>query len=331
MFMLYGREAEQAAIDAFLGQVRGGHGGGLVLRGEPGMGKSAMLAYAHGRAAGIRVLETAGVEAESALSYATLHRLLFPVLDRLDRLPEPQARALDVVFARREGSVPGRFLVGVATLSLLSGLADDGPVLCLVDDAHWADQESLDALGFVARRLDAEPIGMLLATRMREGIPEAGAGLTDLPLAGLHPEAAHALLRAHGGDRLSPTERDELLQVSGGNPLAIRQFVALPSRPVWRGEPLPLADRLQRAFLEQAGRQTGAAQRLLRLIAVDGSGRQDVLRRAAGALGLETTPSTTANSTNWWSSRDQGWPSAIRSSARRSIMPPPRPNGAPRT
>jgi DNA-binding CsgD family transcriptional regulator len=286
--MLRGRETEQAAIDTFLQRARDGHGGGLVLRGEPGVGKSALLAYARGQATGMGVLATAGVEPEAELGYATLHRLLLPVLDRLDRLPEPQAGALRVVFAQRQGPVPDRFLVALATLSLLSELADDRPLLCLVDDAHWADRASLDALGFVARRLDAEPIAMMLAARTATGISEAAAGLADLPLTGLPPEAARALLREHGGDRLTPANQDELLSASGGNPLAIAEFAALTRHPVGGGEPLPLADRLQRAFLEQAGRQPATVQRLLQLIAADGSGRQDVLGRAAVALGLET-------------------------------------------
>jgi DNA-binding CsgD family transcriptional regulator len=288
--MLRGRETEQAAIDTFLRRARDGHGGGLVLRGEPGVGKSALLAHARERATGMGVLATAGVEAEAELGYATLHRLLLPVLDRLDRLPEPQVGALRVVFALRQGPGPDRFLVALATLSLLSELADDRPLLCLVDDAHWADRASLDALGFVARRLDAEPIAMLLATRTAAGISEAAAGLADLPLTGLPQEAARALLREHGGDRLSPADQDELLAASGGNPLAIAEFTALTRHPVAGGEPLPLADRLQRAFLEQAGRRPATVQRLLLLLAADGSGRLDVLGRAAAALGLETAP-----------------------------------------
>jgi DNA-binding CsgD family transcriptional regulator len=286
--MLRGRETEQAAIDTFLQRARDGRGGGLVVRGEPGMGKSALLAYARGRSSGMRVLATAGVEPEAELGYATLHRLLIPLLDRLDRLPEPQAGALRVVFAQRQGPVPDRFLVALATLSLLSELADDRPLLCLVDDAHWADRASLDTLGFVARRLDAEPIAMLLAARTAAGISAAAAGLADLPLTGLPEEAARALLREHGGDRLSPADQDELLSASGGNPLAIGEFATLTRQPVGGGEPLPLADRLQRAFLEQAERHPATVQRLLLLIAADGSGRQDVLARAAAALGLET-------------------------------------------
>jgi DNA-binding CsgD family transcriptional regulator len=285
--MLRGRETEQAAIDSVLRRARDGHGGGLVLAGEPGIGKSALLADARQGAAGMRVLSAAGVEPEAELGYATLHRLLLPALDRLERLPEPQAHALGVVFGRRQGAVPGRFLVALAALSLLSELADDGPVLCLVDDAHWADPGSLDALGFVARRLDAEPIAVLLATRTAAGLRGVGAGLAELPLAGLEPAAARALLCDHGGDRLTPAEQDELLRASAGNPLALRELAALTPRPEPRGQPMPLADRLQRAFLVQAGRHPVTVRRLLLLVAADGSGRRDVLGRAAATLGLE--------------------------------------------
>ncbi len=249
--MLRGREAEQAAIDTILRRARDGHGAGLVLRGEPGI------------------------------------RLLLPVLDRLGRLPEPQAGALGVVVAQNEGPAPDRFLVALATLSLLSELADERPLLCLVDDAHWADRASLDSFGFVARRLDAEPIAVVLAVRADQGAAVDVAGLADLPLAGLNPQAARALLREHGGDRLSAAEQEEVLRASGGNPLAIREFAAV-AHPMPPGEPLPLADGLQRAFLDRAQRRDTAAQRLLLLIAAEGSGRLDVLRRAAGILGLDT-------------------------------------------
>jgi AAA ATPase domain len=235
--MLRGRETEQAAIDTFLERARDGHGGGLVLRGEPGIGKSALLAYARGRATGMRVLGTAGVEPEAELGYATLHRLLFPVLDRLDQPPEPQAGALGVVFAQRPGPVPDRFLVALATLSLLSGLADDRPLLCLVDDAHWADRASLDVLGFVARRLEAEPIAVMLATRTDTGIPGSDAGLADLPLAGLPREAARALLREHGGDRLTRPSR-----TSCCGPAAATRLRFASSRP-WPAIPWGVASR----------------------------------------------------------------------------------------
>jgi DNA-binding CsgD family transcriptional regulator len=278
--MLFGRAKERAAIQALLGRARTGHGGGLVLHGEPGIGKSALLGYAAERAGGMRLLRTVGVEPERDLGHAALHRLLLPVLNSIDRLPDPQARALGVVFGQADGSVPDRFLVALATLSLLSEVAGERPVLCLVDDAHWADAPSLDALAFVARRLDAEPIALLLAARADEGRPLDVAGLVDLPVGGLDRDAARALLAARGGDRLSAVEQDELLRATAGNPLAIRELPAVAWQRAGRGEPLPLADGLRQAFLQRARQRDPAAQRLLLLVAADGSGRRDVIQRA---------------------------------------------------
>ncbi len=277
-------------IDALLERARAGRGGGLVLHGEPGIGKSALLEYAAGRAAGMRVLRTAGVEPESDLGYATLHRLLLPVLGSLDRLPEPQARALDVVFGQAAGPVPDRFLVALATLSLLSEATAGEPLLCLVDDAHHADPPSLDTLAFVARRLDAEPIALMLAARADEGRPLRTGGLIDLALAGLDREAAESLLAEHGGGELSATERTQLLRATAGNPLAIRELPAAALRPALvagRAEPLPLAAVLQRAFLDRTLSRDPAARWLLLLIAADGTGNPDTILRAAGLDGPE--------------------------------------------
>jgi DNA-binding CsgD family transcriptional regulator len=289
--MLRGRVTERAAIDALLRRAWAGQGGGMVVRGEPGIGKTALLDHAAERAIGMRVLRSAAVEPECDLGYATLHRLLLPVLDRMDRLPEPQARALGVVFGQAVGAAPDRFLVALATLSLLSELAGERPVLCLVDDAHWADRPSLDTLAFVARRLQAEPIGLVLAARTDQGLPMAIPGLADLPLAGLDRESARALLIIErGGDRLSVAEQDELLRATGGNPLAIRELPVGAGHAAETAEPLPLAEGLQQAFLERARRRAPAAQRLLLLLAADGTGRIDVLRRAAAAFGAATDP-----------------------------------------
>lgn len=268
-----------------LGRARGGRGGGTALRGEAGIGKSTLLDYACEQATGMRVLRTSGVEPESDLGYASLHRLLLPVLDGIDRLPEPQARGLGVAFGRAAGPPPDRFLVALATLSLLSELASEQPLLCLVDDAHWADKPSLDALAFVARRLQDEPIALLFAARADEGWPLRSAGLTDLPIAGLDRESARALLVEHTGARLAASQQDALLRATGGNPLAIRELPATAMRDAGEGEPVPLADGLQREFLERARRHDPAAQRLLLLIAAAGTGRRDVLRRAAAGVG----------------------------------------------
>lgn len=279
--MLHGRVKERAAIEAMLARARAGQGGCLVLRGEPGIGKTALLDHTAEHAVGMRVLRTVGVEPEYDLGYATLHRLLLPVLDRIEKLPEPQAHGLGVVFGQAAGPAPDRFLVALATLSLLSEAAEEQPLLCLVDDAHWADAPSLDTLAFVARRLDAEPIALALAARADEGRPLDVAGLVDVPLAGLDRDAAVAVLAESGGGGLSAVERDEVLRATGGNPLAIREMPASAPRGVGLGEPLPLAAGLQRAFLERARQRDPAAQRLLLLIAADGSGRLDTIRRAA--------------------------------------------------
>lgn len=282
--MLHGRAKERAAIEGLLEQTRAGRGGCVVLHGEPGIGKTALLEYAAAQAAGMRVLRTAGVEPETDLGFATLHRLLLPVLDRVEQLPEPQARGLGVVFGQADGPPPDRFLVALATLSLLSDVAGDQPVLCLVDDAHWADAPSLDTLAFVARRLDAEPVAVAFAARADEGRHLDTSGLLDLPLAGLDRDAARALLVAHGGERLSAADQDELLRTASGNPLAIRELPAA-FRGAVPGEPLPLAAGLRWAFLERARRRGSAAQQLLLLTAADGTGRLDTIRRAAAVLG----------------------------------------------
>jgi DNA-binding NarL/FixJ family response regulator len=271
---LYGRADELAAIDALLDGARDGHGGGLALRGEPGIGKTALLEYAAGRAGGMRVLRTVGVEPESDLAYATLHRLLLPVLDGIDKLPSPQAHALRVVFGQEGDAPPDRFLVALATLSLLSDVA---PLACLVDDAQWADGSSLNTLAFVARRLSGEPIAMVLAGRT-VNVPD----LTEVRLSGLDRAAGMALLNACG-----KAERDDLLRATGGNPLAIRELPATAHRDVGAGSPVPLAARLRRAFLERARRRSLAAQRLLLLIAADGSAPVETVGSAAESLGWD--------------------------------------------
>src|ERR1700741_2267206 len=158
---LLDRDAERAALDGLLEDLRSGRGRALVVRGEAGVGKSALLEYMAGAAAGMRVARAAGVESEMELAFAGLHQLCAPLLDRLDRLPGPQRDALGVAFGLRVGPAPDRFRVGVAVLSLLSEVAAERPLVCVVDDAHWLDQASEQALAFVARRLVAESVGLV--------------------------------------------------------------------------------------------------------------------------------------------------------------------------
>ena len=182
--MLWGRRQQCTALDGLLAEVRAGRSRVLVIRGEAGIGKTALLDYAAETAPDFRVARAEGVESEMELPFAALHQLCGPMLDRLDRLPGPQRDALGVAFGLRSGGAPDRFLVGLAVLGLLSEVAADRPLLCLVDDAQWLDQASAQALAFVARRLDAESVALLFGTRdpageRRPGGPSrAGAGGT---------------------------------------------------------------------------------------------------------------------------------------------------------
>ena len=289
--MLRGREAERAAIDGMLDGVRAGEGGALAIRGEPGIGKSALLAYAAERAGDLRVLRAVAVQAESGLAFASLHQLLGPVLELVEALPEPQRRALLTAFGIGADPGPDRFLVSVAVLTLLSEAAGERPVLCLVDDAHWADAPSLDALTFVARRVGSEPIGLLLAVRDGEGRGIEQAGLPELALRGLDPAAAEALLDERWSG-LDPALRERVLRSSGGNPLALLELPGAgadwePGRLPPVGEPLPLADELERAFLGRVRWRDPAVQTLVLVAAADGSGEVAGIGRAAALLGVD--------------------------------------------
>src|SRR5215510_8688015 len=163
--MLLDRHAERAVLDKLLDAARGGRSGVLVVRGEPGVGKTALLEYATQSAAGLRNARVAGVESAMELAFAALHQLCGPMLDGLERLPDPQRDALGVAFGLRAGEAPNRFLVGLAALNLLAEVAGERPLLCVIDDAQWLDRASAQALAFVARRLLVEPVAVLVAAR----------------------------------------------------------------------------------------------------------------------------------------------------------------------
>ena len=181
---LLDRHGERAVLDGVLDQARGGSSAVLVVRGEPGIGKTALLDYAAGRAVGFRVVRAWGVESEMELAFAGLHQLCVPMLGRLEQLPGPQRDALAVAFGMREGPAPDRFLVGLAVLSLLAATAEDQPLACLVDDAQWLDRASVQCLAFAARRLLAEPVAVILAARQPDDHDEL-AGLPGLTVTGL--------------------------------------------------------------------------------------------------------------------------------------------------
>jgi len=291
--MLYGRDRELTVILKLLEECRDSRSRALVLRGDPGIGKTALLDYAAELAAeksavaGIRVLRSAGIESEIELPFAGLHLLLRPVLDRSGALPEPQRRALESAFGFAAApAAADRLLVGLAVLTLLSELAEDGPLLCLVDDAQWLDRESAQALLFAARRLDAEGVCLLFAAR--DGEPSFDApGIEDLRVAELEPSAAAALLNEHA-DQLDPGARYRILAEAQGNPLALRELPATVTAA--HGEHptagvAPLTGRLSEAFAAQARRLPEPTVTLLRLIAADTTLDLGVLMRAAAICG----------------------------------------------
>ncbi|MFD2077659.1 helix-turn-helix transcriptional regulator [Actinopolymorpha cephalotaxi] len=294
--MLYGRAEEQERLAGLVEGARTGRSGVLVLRGEPGIGKTALLddVADRARAAGLRVLRGAGIEAEATLPYAGLHLLLHPALDRLGALAPPQAGALSAAFGLSSAPAGGdRFLVGLGVLSLLSEVAEDGGAVCLVDDAHWLDRASADALSFAARRLDAEGVALVVAARnAADAFPSTG--LAELHLAGLDAGAATALLDSHPvKERLTAQVRVRVLTEAHGNPLALAElpaaFAAAPSGEAARPGALPLTERLRVAFDGQVRRLPPRTQLALLVAAAEDAGHLDVVLRAAGELGAGLT------------------------------------------
>src|SRR5829696_5756412 len=219
--MLYGRVAECAALERLLAEARASHSGVLVMRGEPGLGKSALLEEAAQRAVGFRVLRAVGIESESELAFAALHQLLRPVFALIDRLPDPQAAPLRGAFGLSDEGTHNRFVLSVAVLSLLSEASEPGPLLCVVDDAHWLDPPSADALRFCSRRLGAEGIVMVFAAG-EDGPPSFDApDLPELRLAGLDAESAGRLLAERAGSTVEAGVLERLAAETEGNPLAL--------------------------------------------------------------------------------------------------------------
>ncbi|HEU5039005.1 MAG TPA: LuxR family transcriptional regulator [Nocardioides sp.] len=290
--MLRGRDHEQAALREVLERARAGNGAALLLRGQPGAGKSALLADIAAAADDLTVLRTKGVESEAPLPFAALHRLLRPVLSHLDDVPGPQAAALRSAFGESTDDVGDRHLVFLATLNLLSGVAGDRPVLAVVDDAHWLDDASAAALLFAARRLDGEAVALLFATRDDErGSFETG-DLPVLTVAGVDEGAAEALIADQVEVAVAPQVRAELLEVTGGNPLGLLELTRALSAAQLSGrdrlpDRLPLTEGVERAFLDRYRRLPAAAQALLLVAAADDSGRATTIARAAASLGAD--------------------------------------------
>jgi DNA-binding CsgD family transcriptional regulator len=287
---LRGRDAECAALDVLLDAARRGESRTVVLRGEAGVGKSALLDYAIGSAHDFRVLRSVGVESEMELAFASLHQLCAPLLDRRDSLPDPQKAALEVAFGLDSGPAPDRFLVGLATLSLLDELAGERPLLCVIDDAQWLDRASALAFALVARRLLAEPIGLLVAVREPIDVREL-AGLPELMIGGLSEDDARVLLDSNLPGRLDERVRDRIVAESRGNPLALLELPrGLTPGELAGGFALPdarpLADRIEQSFLRQVRSLPPDSQRLLLMAAAEPLGDVSLLWRAADRLGL---------------------------------------------
>ncbi len=267
------------------------------MRGEPGVGKTALLTDIAVGAIDMAVLWTAGIESESPLAFAALHRLLRPVLGQLEHIPPVQARALRRALGEhedrgevRDGSTDDRFLVFVATLSLLAEIAEKQPVICFIDDAHWLDAVSAEALLFVARRLHADRIALIFAARDGEASHFDGLGLPELVVPGLDADAASALLGEHAAVPMSDAVRKELTVRTGGNPLALVELPSVLSEGQLAGQvrlpaQLPLTQGVERAFLDRCHRLPADAQLLLLIAAADDSGRLSIIRQAAAGLG----------------------------------------------
>jgi DNA-binding NarL/FixJ family response regulator len=288
--MLHGRAAEQAAIGVLLDEAWASRGGAMVLRGQPGAGKSALLADTAARAEGMRLLRTQGVEPESPLAFAALHRLLRPVASGLARLPARQARALRAAFGEVEDADTDRFVVFLGALSLLADAAEDSPVLVIVDDAHWLDDASAAALAFIARRVQTERIAMVFAARDDDGFTPSD--LPVLTIAGLDPTAGVELLGETAGVAVPPEVAAQLVARTGGNPLALVELPRALSADQLTGQAplppqLPVTEGIERVFLDRARRLPGPAQTVLLVAAIDDSGRAATLRTAMAALGLE--------------------------------------------
>jgi DNA-binding CsgD family transcriptional regulator len=287
---LAGRNAECARLDRLLADARAGQSAVLVLCGEPGIGKTALLDYAAGRAAGFGVVRAVGVESEMELPFAGLHQLCGAMLDGLGRLPPPQRDALGTAFGLSSGAQPDRFLVGLAVLSLLSEAAEERPLLCLVDDAQWLDRSSAQVLAFVARRLRADSVAMLFAER-EQGRLDALAGLPDLPLQGLPDESARGLLASVITTPLDERVRDRILTETHGNPLALLELPRELSPAKLAGgfglpgeQPLP--GRIEASFQRRVRQLPAATQRLLLVAAAEPTGEPILLWRAAEVLGI---------------------------------------------
>ncbi|HET8949603.1 MAG TPA: AAA family ATPase [Solirubrobacteraceae bacterium] len=284
------RRSERQHLDTLLADVRAGNSGALVLRGEAGVGKTALLRYTAGQASDLRTAQIAGVEAEMELPFAGMHQLCAPMLDRLDALPTPQREALRVALGVAAGNPPDQFLISLAALGLLSAVAEERPLLCLVDDAQWLDGASAQILTFVARRLAAESMAIVFAVRETAAARQF-EGLPQLTVHGLDEVAAHTLLSRAIPGRIDAGVRDRIVAEARGNPLALLELPrGMSAVDLAGGYEVPaeadLPVRLERHYRGRIEALPEATQRLLLLAAADPVGDAALVWHAAGHLGL---------------------------------------------
>jgi hypothetical protein len=283
---LVGRGAERSRLDDLVAAVRAGRSQTLVLRGVAGIGKTALLQYATGQARGCPVLVGAGIQADAELAYAGLHQVLGPLMGGVDRLVAPQRDALRTVFGLLSSPPPDQFLIALAVLNLLSDAAAEQPLFCIVDDAHWLDRASVHALAFAARRLEAEAVGVLFASRTSE--PMLGT-VPELLIGGLAERDARLLLESSLVGRVEPRFESQFLAESRGNPLALLELlrgVSLAELAGGFGLPgaMPLSERLEESFRHRLDSLPLDTRRLLLIAAAEPTGMPALLWRAAERL-----------------------------------------------
>ena len=271
-------EAEQKQIETLLHQAREGRGGALILRGEAGIGKTALLEHAEARGEGLCVLRALGVEAEAELPFSGLHELLRPILQLLDELPEPQAGALKAALALAPTDGVDRFSIYAATLSLLAAAAEQHTVLCVVDDAQWLDQASAEALAFASRRIDNEAVAMLFSSRDPAESTFVAPGIPELRVGGLSPAEARGLL-ASAAPTLPAEAGRHIIDISRGNPLALLEFGAAGAEAggAEAVETLPVGEGVERSFLERSSRLSADARRALLIVAAGDPSESDAI------------------------------------------------------
>jgi AAA ATPase domain len=321
--VLRGRDRETQVLGELISRARGGHGGALVVRGEAGIGKTSLLEWTVESAAGFRALRAAGAEFEMELAFAGLHALCGPLLDARDRLPGPQREALDVAFGLRSGGAPDPLRTGMAVLTLLSDAAEQGPVICVVDDAQWLDRASAQALAFAARRIASDAVAMVLGVR-EPLMPGELVAMPDIVVEGLAEAEARALLVEVLPVRLDEQVVDRILAEARGNPLALRELVVNgPPGQLAAASPSPCPG-VRTAISSGGG--SAACRRTHDCCCSWRRQSRSAIRCCSGtppgSSGCRARRQRLRRRPGWWrSARESG--STTRSCGRRSIAPPP--------